>query len=108
MIDNLVIAPAERYIVDLYAPDPGLYQITNMIGENPYIIATIRVEDSVVETSHRDQFVTLHENTKMQSDIDAFRPSFDKEIDKTLVLDVEMDGMMGGMGHGMMAGMDHG
>lgn len=104
MIDNLVIAPAERYIVDLYAPAPGVYQIINQVASKPYVIATLVVSQDQAAPSYASDFSILHDNITVTSDIDRFRSYFDKAIDKTLVLDVEMDGMMWGMWwwHGMM------
>jgi hypothetical protein len=96
MIDNLVIAPAERYIIDVYAPRAGSYTISNQIGdEKSYALATVLVTDDTPGQSYKLQFDTLLTDEEIVSDIDQYRQYFDKAIDKTLILDVEMKGMAG-------------
>lgn len=94
MITNLVIVSAERYIVDMYAPLAGTYTITNQIGDESYSLAQIVVNDNVPTQSYKSQFDILATDPTIISDIDQYRKYFDRPVDKTLVLDVEMEGMM--------------
>jgi FtsP/CotA-like multicopper oxidase with cupredoxin domain len=102
-----VIAPAERYIIDVYASTAWERSIMNQMNEWNYPLGTIVVSDEEVEVSYVDQFNELRSNEWVIADIDLYREYFDKPIDKTMNLDVEMDGMMDGMMWWMM-GMGHG
>jgi hypothetical protein len=42
------------------------------------------VSDEKVQTSYKNDFETLRENKDIISDIDKYRPYFDKKIDKSL------------------------
>ena len=94
-IDSLIIAPAERYIIDIYTEQPGTYTITNKIPDNKtYTLWTITVGNESISPSYANQFEELSPDTHTISDIDRYRQYFNKPIDKTLLLDVEMDGMI--------------
>ena len=94
LIDNLVISPAERYIVDIFAPEPWTYSITNTMKEWSYSLWTIKVEEWALDSSYAEQFATLRSNEWIIADIDQYRQYFDIPVNKTLNLSVEMDGMM--------------
>jgi FtsP/CotA-like multicopper oxidase with cupredoxin domain len=96
-IDNLVIAPAERYIIDIYASESGEYTITNQMKDGSYTMGTIVVSNDQVGTSYESVFNTLNSYDEVMSDIDQYRKYFDRPIDKTLSLDIQMDGMTGQM-----------
>lgn len=87
-IDNLVIAPWERYIVDLYAPNSWTFEIQNATPEENYTIWKVVVSNENIENSYKNDFETLKENKDIISDIDKFRPYFDKKVDKKLTLEL--------------------
>jgi suppressor of ftsI len=100
-VESVVIAPAERYIVEVLFAEPGEYPITNSIqaiddfmGEfRPKTIpmGTVVVSDDPVSESYAEPFRELHENADVEADIEAYRKYFDKPVDHRLqlVLDVE-------------------
>lgn len=97
-VDAVTIAPAERYIVDVHFPAAGSYAFTHESPMATYALGTVEVTTDSVDTSHLEAFETLRTNDDVIADIDAFRQHFDKPIDKTLRLSIEMHGM----DHGMM------
>ena len=101
-ITNLVIAPAERYVIELYAVNAWTYTIMNAIDGASYEMGKITVSDEKENENYGESFYTMRENTEIQEDIDQYRQYFAKPFDKKLVLSVEMDGMewmMDGDGH---------
>jgi len=92
LIDDFIIAPSERYIVELLYPEAGTYPIMHR-GEK---VGEVTVAES--ETDRSKAFNTLRSNV---SDYTEFRSQMDgllaKTPDKRLRLDIEMKGMMGGM-----------
>ena len=87
-IDSLIISPGERYIVDLYAPESGSFEIQNATTNEIYNLWKVIVSDETVETSYIKNFETLKENKSVTADIDKFRPYFDKAVDKNLTLEL--------------------
>jgi FtsP/CotA-like multicopper oxidase with cupredoxin domain len=100
-VESVVIAPAERYVVEVLFEKAGEVPITNSIqaidgfmGEfRPRVVplGIVRVEDAAVEESHLVAFENLRVNEDVRSDVEAYRKFFDKPVDRRLelVLDVE-------------------
>ncbi len=100
-VESVVIAPAERYVVEVLFDRPGEHPISNSIqaiddfmGEfrpKSVPLGKVAVSESAVSESHVEAFRKLRENADVQSDIDAYRKYFDKPVDHRLqlVLDVE-------------------
>lgn len=103
--DNVVLAPAERAIVEVYFANSGTFTLQSQ-AHTSRSLATITVADTPVETSYKTAFDTLKTNSDVIADIDEFREYFAKPVDKELVLDIEMKGRMAGMDHSGM-GMHH-
>lgn len=104
-VDTITIAPAERYIVDVLFEDDGRYKITHESPLTSYDLGFVTVTSEDASPSYETAFQNLRENDDVIEDIDSFRQYFDAPIDRTLELDIEMNGAMGMMNHGMM--MDH-
>ena len=97
LIDDFIIAPSERYVVELLYVQAGTHPITHR-GE---IIGHVTVEENDADRS--TAFNILRSNT---SDYIAIRSQMDDHLakapDKRLRLDIEMKGAMGGMMQRMM------
>lgn len=97
MVEHQIIAPAERYVLELYYGEPGTYAIEHR-GEK---IGMVTVLPS--ETNRQTAFRTLRSNaadyTDIRGDVAALVAT---AADKNLRLDIEMHGMGG---NGMMSGM---
>ena len=102
-ITSVVIAPAERYVVDVRFPESRSYSMTNTIqainhfrGEfYPHIdtLGTINVGSSAVDPDLRESFASLRTNIDVTADIDTFRPYFNKEIDYEINMIVEVENL---------------
>jgi FtsP/CotA-like multicopper oxidase with cupredoxin domain len=100
-VESVVIAPAERYVVEVLFETAGEVPITNSIqaidgfmGEfRPRVVplAKVRVEGAPVEESHLAAFRNLRVNEDVRRDIETYRKFFEKPVDRRLelVLDVE-------------------
>jgi FtsP/CotA-like multicopper oxidase with cupredoxin domain len=97
-VPSVVLAPAERYVVEVQFDKPGRYAFVNAIqainhyaGEFAAEVDTlgmVTVDDAPVAPSYARQFATLRANAAVSRDIDRYRPYFDKEPDKRLTLTV--------------------
>ena len=103
MVSNVVIAPAERYVVEAYFDSAGTFAITNRVQAliNMYgryepevdTLGTITVLPERSATSYVRAFQTLRSNAEVTSDIARLRPAFDKPPDKQLELTVNIQGL---------------
>jgi len=102
-VESVVIAPAERYVVEVLFEEAGTFEITNSIqainhfrGEfYPHVdtLGTVAVSDAPAAPSYRGAFETLRENRDVASDIAAFRDHFDRAPDHTLELTLRHRGL---------------
>lgn len=89
-VNSIIIAPAERYIVDVLFDSTGEFNIANINPEKKYSLGKVIVSPNVANPDYKSSFNTLNNNEDVVSDIDSFRKYFNKEIDYDLVLDLEM------------------
>jgi len=92
IIEHQIIAPSERYIVEIYYDSPGTYNIDHR-GES---IGTVTVLPATID--RKDEFMLLRSNAddyvEIRSDIVSLSNA---KVDKNLRLDIEMKGMMSNM-----------
>lgn len=99
-VESIVIAPAERYVVDVRFEQERSYHMTNTIqainhfrGEfYPRVdtLGTIRAGSDAASPDLSHSFDTLRENTDVQDDIDSYRPYFDREPDHSVEFTVRV------------------
>jgi FtsP/CotA-like multicopper oxidase with cupredoxin domain len=97
-VPSVVIAPAERYIVETRFDKPGRYALVNaiqainhFIGEFSAQVDTlgiITVDAAPASPNYGAQFATLRSNDAVKADVAKYRQYFDKPPDKTLSLTV--------------------
>lgn len=104
-IDSLIIGPAERYIIEVYFPENWEYKIINKTPEKEYLLWTVNVSRSV-SNEYVYEFMNLRTNEDTIKDIDSFRKYFWKEIDKELIMTIEMPHDMMNMWWWMVWGMN--
>jgi FtsP/CotA-like multicopper oxidase with cupredoxin domain len=95
-VRSVVIAPAERYVVEVRFDEPGEVRIENTIqaidhfrGEfYPHVdlLGVVEVGDEAVVDDLAASFDRLRENDDVGLDIERFRPYFDKSPDHQLEL----------------------
>jgi len=92
MIDSLLIAPAERYIIELYPKNSGTF---DLVYKNPAftkIIWSVIVSENKLISKPWASFSVLRTVDQVVSDIDTYRKYFDKPVDKKLRLDMTLNG----------------
>ena len=105
MVESLVIAPAERYVVEVRFPEPGFFALLNQVQVVDHMrgefyaavdtLGTVTVTDSVTDNAanlarnHQE----LRTDSVLETQLDRFRPLFDREADKELLLTVDIEGL---------------
>ncbi len=100
MIESVVIAPAERYIIEVLFEDTGTVTMTNRIQAIDHYrgvfvpvvdtLGVITVNEEPTAQSHRDVFETLRAHADVSAEIDAYRPEFDRPVDHEIELGVDI------------------
>ncbi|HZI40592.1 MAG TPA: multicopper oxidase domain-containing protein, partial [Gemmatimonadaceae bacterium] len=91
LVPSVLLAPAERYVVDVRFPRPGRYAIINAVqtinhykGEFEAEVDTlglVTVDPAPVKADYQRAFATLRVNSAVGAEIDQYRKYFDKAPD---------------------------
>jgi FtsP/CotA-like multicopper oxidase with cupredoxin domain len=102
-VPSVVLAPAERYIVEARFDSAGRYALVNAVqainhyrGEFDAEVDTlgiITVDSAPAAPSYAGPFDALRDNAAVTRDIDNYRPYFDKPPDKRLTLTMRGSGL---------------
>ena len=102
-VTSIVLAPAERYIVDVRFEHPGPYTLVNAVqainhfrGEFAQEVDTlglVTVTPTPATPDYASPFATLRDNAEVSHDIDRFRAAFDRAPDKTFRLTLHVAGL---------------
>ncbi len=90
-VEDVVLAPSERVVVDVLFDKPGDLTLEHRTPERVYPLAAIHVSDERIEPSYADQFEVLRTNADMVAERERIAPYLDAEPDKTLGFIAEMD-----------------
>ena len=90
-VDEVLLAPSERVVVDVLFPDAGALELQHRTSEHTYRLASITVADEGTEQSLADEFARLRTNRDMTGLRERIRPFFTTPPDKTLSFVAEMD-----------------
>src|SRR5918998_4866207 len=90
-VEDVVLAPSERVVVDVLFDEPGELTLEHRTPERVYPLAAIRVSDDRIEPSYADQFEVLRTNDDMVAERERIAPYLESEPDKTLAFIAEMD-----------------
>jgi len=95
-IDNVTIAPAERYVVDVRFDRAGDVQLVNRVRaidhiqarffEDPTVMGIVHVSNTVSSPDHRAEFERLRQNAEVANEIERYRGSFNRPIDHELIV----------------------
>lgn len=96
-VDEVIIAPAERYIIDVYFEESGTYELLHTTPHETYTLGIITVTEQEAAESYTDEFLNDLENPTVQADIAQFEQYFDKPADYELDLTIDMGDFMGAM-----------
>jgi len=92
-VESVVIAPAERYTVEVIFEKPGDYQLQSITPDKKYTLGNIKVAGAPVaaDNDFSPDFYTLRTNQYVTADINNFKQYFDKEVDLNIKLSFEID-----------------
>jgi hypothetical protein len=97
LIDSLVISPAERYVIEVYTPMPGTYELRNSAPGRGELLAEFEVTSTSGGQDLGGLFSKLRDYPLTSEEINRYRKYFDQPVQKELILSVLMDGMTGTM-----------
>ena len=99
-VDNVVIAPAERFVVDVRFEDSGEATLVNRVRAIDHIMARFFEEKQILGTvvvaaaratpDHTAAFNRLRRNADVVADIDRYRSQFGRRIDHELSITLEL------------------
>ena len=102
-VTSIVLAPAERMIVEVRFPEAGEVPLVNkvqalnhMFGNffsEQHRLATVRVLDSSAGPSYAAEFATLRRNADVVADIDRYRADFTRPPDHELTITMRARGL---------------
>jgi FtsP/CotA-like multicopper oxidase with cupredoxin domain len=90
-VDDVLLAPSERVVVDVLFPDVGELELHHRTPEHTYRLASITVTTEEAEQSFADEFARLRANRDMTELRERIEPFFKTRQDKTLAFVAEMD-----------------
>jgi FtsP/CotA-like multicopper oxidase with cupredoxin domain len=92
-VEEVLMAPSERVIVDVYFEQAGQFELQHRTLEWTYPLATVSVEAQPAEPSFAQAFFTLRTSAELETLRVRLSADFEREPDKTLLLVAEMPGM---------------
>ena len=102
-VDNVVIATAERYVVEVQFNAPGRIPVTNRVQAIHHrngiffpevdTLGFINVLDAAVSDTMKVNFESLRKNQEVIDAFDQLRPEFDKPINKQLVVKLDVENL---------------
>ena len=107
MVERLILAPSERWVVDAFFPDEGEYVLEHVSEGRTYRLAAFVVEAEEALPDLSGEFGRLRRNPEFAEERARWTEELEREPDRVLVLQGDMPGMA--MGHGRMAraGTEH-
>jgi FtsP/CotA-like multicopper oxidase with cupredoxin domain len=90
-VDNVVLAPSERVVVDVLFNQASDLTLEHHTPERCYPLASIHVSEHLAEPSLQDQFEVLRTNADMAAERQRIAPYLEAEPDKALAFIAEMD-----------------
>ncbi len=90
-VDDVIIAPSERVIVDVLFERAGELALEHHTPDRVYRLAAINVSEEPAESSLQEQFALPRTNADMAAERERIAPWLDAEPDKTLAFIAEMD-----------------
>src|SRR5918992_6296046 len=90
-VEEVVLAPSERVIVDVLFDQAGELTLEHHTPERVYPLASIAVDDQPAERPLTDSFPTLRRDPELSAERERLAAYFAAEPDKTLAFVAEMD-----------------
>ena len=103
MVETVVIAPAQRYVLEIKFAKPGTYPIINAVQalnnflgefqETVDTLGTITVSPTATTKDNAKAFATLRQLPQVSAEFAPYRQYFDKPADRNLFLTVNIQGL---------------
>ena len=90
-VDEVLLAPSERVVVDVLFPDAGEHELQHRTPDYTYRLASIAVTGEEAEQSFADEFARLRTNRDVTELRKRIEPFFKAAPDKTLSFVAEME-----------------
>jgi FtsP/CotA-like multicopper oxidase with cupredoxin domain len=90
-IDEVILAPSERVVVDVLFDTPGHLTLEHRTPERSYPLADVAVSEDPVEPSLAQQFERVRRARELEVERERLAPYLTAPSDKTLALVAEMD-----------------
>jgi FtsP/CotA-like multicopper oxidase with cupredoxin domain len=90
-VDEVLLSPSERYVVDVLFERPGDYTLEHRTPARSYSLASITVGDEQAVPSFAKQFDVLRRNDDLAAERKRVAQALDAAPDKTLAFVAEMD-----------------
>jgi FtsP/CotA-like multicopper oxidase with cupredoxin domain len=90
-VENLVLAPSERAVVDVLFDTPGQLKLEHRTPDRTYTLAQITVAQDAATPSMTDEFEVLRTDPELTAERERITPLLDSPPDKTLAFVAEMD-----------------
>ncbi len=87
LVDEVLLAPSERAIVDVLFDRPGSFDIEHRTPGHTYVLGTVTVADTTVEESVVAQFETLRTNPEFTEERRRIEADRTRPPDKTLAFE---------------------
>ena len=91
LVDEVLLAPSERVVVDVLFPNAGELALEHRTPERTYRLASIAVTDAVPRPSYADEYAHHRTNDDMVELRERIETFLDAPADKTLSFVAEMD-----------------
>ena len=98
-VDNVTIAPAERYVVDVRFTTPGEVKLVNRVRaidhimarffEESHVLGVVRVGRDAAVPDHRASFERLRHNQTVSAEIEKYRRHFSRAVDHELTITLQ-------------------
>jgi FtsP/CotA-like multicopper oxidase with cupredoxin domain len=113
-VESIVLAPAERAIVDVRFDSPGRHAIANRIQSVSHMLGTyaatvdtlgiVDVQGPPASAGPGQEFDTLRQHADVIREFDVFRGAFDRPVDRELTLGMNTDSLSGALLSTMLLG----
>ena len=91
LVDEVLIAPSERVVIDVHFPTAGELTLDHKTPERTYTLATIAVEDTSADPDLSHGFDTRRTNADMTAEREQLATYFAARPDKALAFVAEME-----------------
>jgi FtsP/CotA-like multicopper oxidase with cupredoxin domain len=91
LIEEVLLAPSERVVVDVLFPEPGEFTLEHRTPETTYRLAAIKVADDPAEPDLAQRFAELRTHPDMEAERERIGTVLEAPPDKTLSFVAEMD-----------------